>query len=49
MPTTLLENYEQFAKVMFLSAKKHKGIHEIELSMESDQEKFNFHDLKVND
>jgi len=49
MPTTLLENYEQFAKVMFLSAKKHRGIHEIELPMESEQGKFNFYDLKVND
>ena len=34
---------------MFLSAKKQKESHEIELPMQSEQGKFNFSDLKVND
>ena len=42
-----LEDYEQFAKIMFLSAKKQKENHEIELPMQSEQGKFNFYDLKV--
>ena len=40
---------QKVTKVMFLSAKKQKESHEIELPMQSKQGKFNFYDLKVND
>lgn len=46
--TLFLADYEHFAKIMFLSAKKQKDNREIELLMKSEQGKFNFCDLKVN-